>query len=283
MNKILACVDGSRSTESVCDYAAWASRQTGEPLVFLHAIRHLHAESRGDLSGNIGLGGREALLGQMVEDEERRGKLLREQGRTLLEDAVARAKAAGVEDVGSLLRNDRIVTAISELQAQASLIIVGKQGRDGDIVERHIGSHLESLIRTVESPVLVAPLSFVAPERFMIAYDGSPAAQQALSTVAEHPLLADVEAHVLLVGPDNDSNKAILQSAADRLAVNKRMVITAHRQGQVIDEVYKYRDTHDIQLLVMGAYGHSRLRGWFVGSTTTDMVMRSSIPLLITR
>lgn len=283
MNKLLACIDGSRSTESVCDHAAWVSLRTGQPLVFLHAIRHLHAEPRGDFSGSLGLGGREALLEQMVEEEEKRAKRLREQGRALLDDAVARVMEQGVEDAGGLLRNDRIVAAIAELEDQAAMIIVGKQGHDGDMVERHIGSHLESLIRTVERPVLVAPPEFTRPERFMIAYDGSPAAQQTLAAVAEHPLLAGLEAHVLLVGSDTDSNRAALENAAEQLAVGGRTVRTERQTGDVTDAVCDYRQAHDIQLLAMGAYGHSRLRRWFIGSTTTDMIMRSPIPLLIMR
>lgn len=283
MNKILACIDGSRSTESVCDHAAWVGLRTGNPLVFLHAIRHPHAEPKGDLSGSIGLGGREALLAQMVEEEEKRAKLLREQGRALLEDAVARVQDQGIEDAGGLLRNDRVVAAIGDMQDQAALIIVGKQGHDGEMVERHIGSHLESLIRTVERPVLVAPPTFTVPERFMIAYDGSPTAQITLDAVAAHPLLKGLEAHVLLVGADSTENKAALETAADRLESAGHPVETARREGDVTDAVCDYRQAHDIQLLAMGAYGHSRLRRWFIGSTTTDMIMRSPIPLLIVR
>lgn len=283
MDKILACIDGSRSTASVCDHAAWVSRQTHAPLVFLHAIRHPQGETPADYSGNIGLGGREALLERIVEDEEKRAKLLREQGRALLDDAIERAANQGVDQAGSLLRNDRVVTAITEQQADTGLIVVGKQGHDGDMVERHVGSHLESLIRTIARPVLVAPPGFTQPERFLIAYDGSDAAEQTLALVAEHPLLAGLEAHVLLVGSDDQTNRDKLAAAADRLNQNGRSVVTALQSGNVSDAVCDYREANGIGLLAMGAYGHSRLRSWFIGSTTTDMIMRSPIPLLIMR
>lgn len=283
MDKILACIDGSRSTASVCDHAVWVSRQTHAPLVFLHAIRHPHADMPADYSGNIGLGGREALLERIVEDEEKRAKLLREQGRALLDDAIAHATSQGVEPAGSLLRNDRVVTAITEQQTDTALIIVGKQGHDGDMVERHVGSHLESLIRTIARPVLVAPPGFTQPERFLIAYDGSDAAEQTLALVAEHPLLAGLEAHVLLVGSDDQGSRDKLAAAARRLSHDGRPVVTALKSGNVSDAVCDYREANGIGLLAMGAYGHSRLRSWFIGSTTTDMIMRSPIPLLIMR
>jgi len=36
-------------------------------------------------------------------------------------------------------------------------------------------------------------------------------------------------------------------------------------------------------MLVMGAYGHSRIRQLLVGSTTTDMIRRATKPVLILR
>ncbi|EKD21864.1 MAG: hypothetical protein ACD_87C00297G0003 [uncultured bacterium] len=37
------------------------------------------------------------------------------------------------------------------------------------------------------------------------------------------------------------------------------------------------------ELLVMGAYGNNRLRELLVGSTTTTVIRKSTIPVLLTR
>ena len=37
------------------------------------------------------------------------------------------------------------------------------------------------------------------------------------------------------------------------------------------------------QMLIMGAYGHSALRGLLVGSTTTQMIRSCTIPVLLFR
>ena len=44
-----------------------------------------------------------------------------------------------------------------------------------------------------------------------------------------------------------------------------------------------YQREHAIELLVMGAYGHSRIRQFLVGSTTTAMIRRAQSPLLLLR
>ena len=37
-NRVIACVDGSPSTRSVCEYAAWAAAKLGVPLVLMPVL-----------------------------------------------------------------------------------------------------------------------------------------------------------------------------------------------------------------------------------------------------
>lgn len=283
MTDVIACIDGSRSSEFVCDYAAWASRRLGAPLTLLHVVHNPHAESHLDMSGSIGLDSREQLLEEMVELEERRGKLAREQGKALLADAEQRVQLAGVAHPQRLLRNGAITETLNELQGQARLVVLGKQGREGDRIERHIGSHLESIIRTLSCPILVAPLNYQEPERFLIAYDGSATADQVVNRVAQSPLLRGLPTHLLMVAEETLTNRERLGQARDVL-ISHGFTVHPHLQAGSVEEVLcGYRKEHDIHLVVMGAYGHSRLRQFFVGSTTTRMIMESPMPLLILR
>ncbi len=54
-------------------------------------------------------------------------------------------------------------------------------------------------------------------------------------------------------------------------------------QGDVEPALHKYQASHGVDLLVMGAYGHSRIREFLVGSTTTSMIRTSTSPLLLLR
>ncbi|MCG5539950.1 MULTISPECIES: universal stress protein [unclassified Halorhodospira] len=283
MSKIIASVDGSRSSPSVCDHAVWAARRLQAPLTFLHAYRNPHGEREADLSGNLTFGVRENLLDEMVQLEEQRGRLAREQARAILEDAMSRAREQGIENPGRLLRNGEVTDVLDKAQEEMRLLVLGKQGEDGDAVEQHIGSHLESTIRRVQKPILVAPLAFREPERFLIAYDGSPAAQRVVDRITESPLLQGLEAHLLLVDADTAVNRERLLAPRQQLEAAGLTVHAEVRPGGIDDTVCNYRKEQDIHLMAMGAYGHSRLRRFFVGSTTTHMIMRSSTPLLILR
>ncbi|TZG31610.1 universal stress protein, partial [Halomonas eurihalina] len=47
--------------------------------------------------------------------------------------------------------------------------------------------------------------------------------------------------------------------------------------------LHAYQEEQNIDLLVMGAYGHSRIRHLLVGSTTTVMLQRAEVPVLLLR
>lgn len=64
------------------------------------------------------------------------------------------------------------------------------------------------------------------------------------------------------------------------LGVDIRLAI---RAGDVEPALHEYQDEHGIDLLVMGAYGHSRIRQFLVGSTTTTMLKTAEKPLVILR
>ncbi|MBE0511277.1 MAG: universal stress protein [Chromatiales bacterium] len=283
MNKVIAAIDGSRSSGSVCDHAAWASLRLGAPLALLHVTRPPHADKEADYSGNLVAGIRQQLLDEMVELEEQRNRLLREQGKLLLADALERVKGQGVDEAERLLRHGGITENLNKLQEDARLIVLGKQGKDGDMVERHVGSHLESLIRILKTPILVAPLEYRQPESFMIAYDGSATAQKVVDKVATSPLMKGLLAHILLVGEENKANQDKIAKAREPLVGQGFEVRTAIRNGDVAEVMCNYRKEHDIQLMAMGAFGHSLLRRFFVGSTTTRMIMEAQMPLLILR
>jgi nucleotide-binding universal stress UspA family protein len=53
--------------------------------------------------------------------------------------------------------------------------------------------------------------------------------------------------------------------------------------GEPETVLHQYQQEHNIDLLVMGAYGHSRIRQFIVGSTTTAMISKAKCSLLILR
>ena len=278
MKNVIACIDGASYTESVCDYAAWAATRLAAPLEFLHVlIRNDHAKV--DASGSIGLGAQESLLEELSDLDERRSTIAREHGRQLLDGAKQRAIAAGVSQVDTRQRHGEFVDTLVEMEPDARLYVLGQHDHESKPKRFLLDHNLESAVRALHRPILVANASFVEPHRFMIAYDGSATGRKMIEMVADSPLLSGLECHVVMVGDDEDA----LRWASGRLREAGFQVTSQRLDGEPANVLADYVQQQHINMMVMGAYGHSRIRHLIVGSTTTAILRRSNVPVFILR
>jgi nucleotide-binding universal stress UspA family protein len=282
-NRILACIDGSIYSPAVCDAAAWAALRLEAPLTFLHVLHKEQAAPPVDLSGSIGLGARETLLEELAALDEKRGKLAREQGEQLLGAARFRARTAGVVEPEGLQRRGGLVETLTEQEESIRLLVLGKRGEAAEVASEHLGSHLERVIRALYRPILVTTTEWRAPQRVMLAFDGSPTARKGLEMVAGSPLFRDLPCHLVMVGTDTAEARADLDRARQILQQARFETPVAILPGEPESVLSTYQKEHDIDLMIMGAYGHSRIRHLLVGSTTTAMLRKSTIPLLLLR
>ncbi|MBW8305326.1 MAG: universal stress protein [Thiobacillus sp.] len=283
MTQVMACIDGSSITLAVCDYAAWASRKMDAPLDFLHVLGRSEYPIPTDLSGNLGLGSREHLLQELATLDEQRSRVALEQGHLMLDAAKARAVADGVPNPTSRQRHGELVDTLLEFQDEIRLLVMGRQGEQGDSAGEHIGSHLENVVRTLHRPILVIPADYTEPQRILIAFDGSATTRKAVDIVARSPLFRGLPCHVVMVGADKDESREQLGWARTHLETAGFDVTAEIRQGEVDAVLCAYRTEHEIDLIVMGAYGHSRIREFLIGSTTTKLIRQSKVPLLLLR
>lgn len=283
MSNVIACIDGSSATNGVVESSAWAAAQLSAPLTLLHVIEEGHAAAQQDMSGNIGFGSREKLLEELAELDAKKGKLLLEHGHQLLEQAKKQALLQdNVTDVSMRQRHGELIDSLLKLEPETRLLVLGLHGEDnGD--GSHIGSQLETVLRRVHKPIMLCPDQFNAPQSAMLAYDGSASTKQGVQLLAKSPLFSNMPVHVVMVGADSETNQAELDWARETLENGGHQVETAIVAGDVEPALHDYQDQHNIGIMVMGAYGHSKIRQFLVGSTTTSMLEASKTPLLILR
>jgi nucleotide-binding universal stress UspA family protein len=281
-NIITACIDGSDMSESVIDTAVWASQKLGDDLQLLHVLEKIVSPIT-DRSGSLGPGSATELLDELTELDEQRSQVAMALGKHLLAAAEKRARDAGLANVLLHQRHGELLDALEACQAQTRLFVLGRLGADHELNSHKLGAHLESLVRAIQTPILVAVGTFVAPERFMIAYDGSHTADRAILGISNTPVLKLMPGHIVMVGPDSSANQRSLSGAVATLSQSGHDVQGHLLQGNVVETLQSFREEHAIGLTVMGAYGHSRVRDFFVGSNTSRMIRDSSVPLLLLR
>lgn len=273
-NTIIACVDGSPSTGPVCEYAAWAAGKMNVPPALMHVLENNAPPAVSDLTGTIGIDSREQLTEELVRIEGERSRLLMAQGKTILADCAELLKQCGYPDAQLLQKHGALDEILGEL-GDIRLMVLGRRGTGN-----HVGSHLESVIRLQKRPVLVVPEAFFPPSRVMFAYDGSEAGREYLMRMTVSPLLSGLSWHLVMVNGEAETLQEA-QVMLQKAGVNPEARLLTG--SSVTETLCRYGDQNDIGLTVMGAYGHSRLRRFFIGSHTAEMLAESRQPLLMLR
>ncbi|PKP73973.1 MAG: universal stress protein UspA [Alphaproteobacteria bacterium HGW-Alphaproteobacteria-6] len=282
-DKIIALVDGSIYSASVCDHAAWIAQRTGAPVELIHVLGRREAPEKADLSGAIRLGARTALLEELAEIDAQRARLVSHRGRAILEDACAILDRAGVTDATSRLRHGDIVEAVAEVEEGARVIIIGKRGEAADFARGHLGSNLERIVRASHKPVFVASRAYRPISKVLVAYDGGVSAMRAVDHIARSTLFQGLDIHVVTVGQAGPEVKKGLEDARAMLRAAGIEAETSVLPGQPETALGKLVDEAHFDMLVMGAYGHSRIRSLIIGSTTTEMIRSCKVPVVLIR
>jgi nucleotide-binding universal stress UspA family protein len=284
MPSILACTDGSTFAPSVYQHAAWAAHRLTTGVEILHVINHHREHSQThDLTGAIGVDAAAELTEELAQLEAAQGRVARLKGRALLEDGRRQLAAAGIMGVTTTQRHGTLVETLAELEPRAELVVVGKSGAHAVLAPGQVGGHLENLIRISVRPVLVAEQNFKPIQRFLIAFDNSPSARKAVAYAATSPLLRGLECRLVMVGLKDAAHEAALAEAREQLARAGYTVNAQLLPGKAATVIADQIKGANIDLLVMGAYGHSQIREFFVGSTTTKLVRTSPASVLMFR
>lgn len=280
---IIALVDGSSYSRSVCENAAWIAGRLRANVDLLHVLGRRETPTALDLSGSIALGARSALLEELSAMDERRARLTRQRARAILDDAEAVLREAGVNDITARLRHGDLLEEVERAEASAEMIVIGKRGEAADFATLHLGSNLERIVRAASRPVFVTARAFRPISRVLIAYDGGPSAMKAVEHVARSPLFAELNINLLTVGSDNDRSRQRLQDAQAMLKAGGHDAGIQLLPGQPEEIIFEAVERQGIDALVMGAYGHSRVRSLIIGSTTAEMVRSCKIPVIMFR
>ncbi|MCA0998230.1 universal stress protein [Alloyangia pacifica] len=283
MDKILTLLDGSAYSESVCHHTAWIAQKLGAGVEAMHVLGRREGAASTDLSGALKLGARSELLKELADLDAQRAKVAQAKGHALLEDSKQILEKDGVPVVNLRLRKGDLLDAVRELEGDIRAITIGKRGEGADFASGHLGSNLERIVRTSKVPVFVASREFRPISKVLLAYDGSASAKVAVDRMAASPVFVGLDITVLCIGPDQARAQVIADAATTKLRSSKLNAAARTASGAPEEVLQELAAAEGFDLLVMGAYGHSRVRHLIIGSTTTAMIQSVKIPVLLYR
>ena len=281
---VLACIDGSAVTGSVCDYAAWYASKLDISVALLH-VSDVAASIRRDLSGAIGINSRQSLLDELSELDEQRAQVVNSYSNALVQDAKSHIQSnfKGV-NVCIYQRRGKLLPAIEHFQEKNRAIVMGRRGEDHKNSRINIGSQIETVARASNIPVLICSEKFKEPQSYMVAFDGSKTAMNAIQMLANSNLLQGLHGHIMMVGHDNEASRKSLDDATMQLRTAGFSVDAYHLPLlDAVDGLLGFQLENNIDIIVVGAYGRSKLQHLFLGSTTTEIIASTLSPVLLVR
>ncbi|MEE9413588.1 MAG: universal stress protein [Methylococcales bacterium] len=281
---ILACVDGSKLSEAVCDYAVWIARRIDVPLKLFNTIDHHHEKAETiDLSGKMGLDSRDHLLEELTNLEQEQGKIRIQEGKQILSAAKQRVLDGGISEPITCLQHGGLIESLVEFEQDIHVLVVGARGKVHEDQSDQIGAKLESMIRSLHRPILVAYQAFTEPKNIMIAYDDSESSKKVLDLVANTQFCKGLTCHLVHASKKAGSN-GMLENAANKLSVAGGIeVLIASLKGNPDQVLCDYQVSHNIDMTIMGAFSHTRLHDLILGSFTHKMLLKTNKSLLLLR
>jgi nucleotide-binding universal stress UspA family protein len=215
---------------------------------------------------------------------------LREKNREQARSAAAQFEAAAKRSQLSVQTLTPEASLASATQAFAGLArtfdlaVVKQSESDDDVVARDM---IEAAIFKSGRPVLIVPYiqkTGFSVKRVLVCWDGSRAAARAVADSL--PLIAKADAvQVLTVVTgkfdENDVGGADVAAHLARYRLKTDLARVPAADIDVASVVLSHAADVDADLIVMGGYGHSRLRDFVLGGATLSMLQSMTVPTLM--
>jgi nucleotide-binding universal stress UspA family protein len=169
--------------------------------------------------------------------------------------------------------------------AMSDLLVVGQQNPDAPEPMRE--ALIEAMLFQSGAPILIVPYTGVStftPGRAIIAWDGGAAAAHAVR--AAMPLLHLAKEVVVVLVKENIKRATELAGAdiATHLArhnLNVEVREITNATGDIGQTILSFAADEAADWMVMGGYGHSRMREFFLGGATRGILESMTLPVLM--
>jgi len=198
-------------------------------------------------------------------------------------------------------------------QLQPDLIVMGAKGLRATLGIL-LGGVVQQVVEYAQWPVLVVRAPYNGLRRILLVTDGSPSSQGALNALGRFPLPEGVDIRVLNVmsplphgvflagssqpgigvslppiddqieaaqAEEERNSQAILAHAVETMQSYGRQVKSVLLRGDAATEIIRYVHDQQVDLIVAGSRGLSRVAGWLMGSVSRKLVHYSGCSVMI--
>lgn len=214
----------------------------------------------------------------------------REESKKILD---AKAQAV-LEKCSDILQKEKIefdvekiegppVDIINELSNLVDILVMGARGEFAKWKPNLVGATLDAVARQCNKSIFITPQKYQRVSSVLFAYDGSPRANKALQLAGSVATKLSVPIVIVCVHQNKPMRTKILEEASSYLEAYEVETTTVGVEGNPEKEILNQAEANESNLIVMGAFGHSRIREAILGSTTEHVVRNATIPVLLSK
>lgn len=180
---------------------------------------------------------------------------------------------------------------LAEESRSGDLLIIGQKGENARFDRTIVGSTTEDVVRSSPRPVLVCPREFRPPRKLLFPYDCSQQAERALLfsvnalgefwqefviLLAEMPA-ADDEAGA----PAGGSRGRLIEKEERYLKKHGIAPRVVYAGGTPVETVLSVAQQENSDLILVGSHGKHKIKDYILGSTTSHLIRKSHLPVLV--
>ncbi len=176
------------------------------------------------------------------------------------------------------------VDEICQYAKTTDLVIMGIRGEYERWSGKLLGATAEAVTRQIFKPLLLVDKTFRPFERIYCGYDGSITANHALQMAAFWARELQLPLQVVAVFDSEEDRKAALSEAEQYLTPYRIDFQLRHETGDAEEALINVQNNSPVpSVMVIGGFGHSRLREAILGSTTVQVMRKANKPILLVK
>ena len=275
---ILVPIDSSDTSLVAVDYAIDLSRSFNSEIagISIIDIKKLAGPFMRDLGTSIG------GMVPYADFQQKVRQFLEDTARAALDELEGKCNSAGIPFTRTI-KEGVVGKEIVESAKRCDMISMGMAGEHAFWRDAFLGSNLESVVRQSHKPVLVTPEKYKKITKILVAYDASSISTKALIASAYIAQQMNLPLTVVNVSDDKKSGEDILSQAAENLKDRDISYDKVLKDGETVSAILDFCKEGSYDLLVMGAYGHSKIRELILGNTTVQIMRKVNCAVLLCR
>ena len=278
IKSIFLAVDGSIFTNTVVEYGIKLAQKLN---AFLRVYSVIDIRIYEWVLNTGGEGYMPVVPSNVFHDESY--KFHSERAEVLINSLRKKLKENNIKFEADKLEGDP-VEVICDISRQVDLVIMGARGDYARWGDRLLGATLESVSRQIHSPLFIAGQQYKEFKSIICAYDRSEASNTGLKLSAYLSEQLNMPLEVLTVNDDELEREETLEEARIYLEPYNLDHQLRHEAGDPSKMLIKVtQDVPSPALMVMGSFGHSRIREAILGSTTVQVMRKAYKPILLAK